>query len=271
MYKGSQTDCIGSGSNTSNDTLTKSQQVNFNPHIWSESVRVYTYQIMNTLTIAMFAAFLAFTAGAAVSAGMKTSARITAAAEEELRRKVDAAGGCNANVCFAIDGSGEIPPAAFLNEKNFVLDIASLIGVDEPAELSAVQYATAVTNIMPLTADSAAFITSVDGTEQMGGASFMVGGMNYCFSQLSKRAGEALKIVILGDGKSSIGSNTAERADLFRSLGGSVSVVGAGEVDFDALNAVADSAAHVFTVESFLDALALQELVDTMVEFICIE
>lgn len=230
-----------------------------------------TIRSMNSLTVTMFAAFLAFVAGATVSTGMKTSSRITEAAAAEIRRKVDAAGGCNANVCFAIDGSGNIPAEAFVNEKNFVLDIASLIGVDEVAELSAVQYATGLTAISPLTVDSAAFITSVDGTEQMEGESFMVGGMNYCFSQLYKLSGEALKIVILGDGKSTIGSNTAERADLFRSLGGSVSVVGAGDVDSDALNEVADSAAHVFTVESFMDALALQELVDTLVSFICVK
>eukprot|EP00171_Calliarthron_tuberculosum_P023105 IDg23105t1 len=39
---------------------------------------------------------------------LKVTGRMTVAARAELRRKVQAAGGCNANVCFAIDGSGSI-------------------------------------------------------------------------------------------------------------------------------------------------------------------
>ena len=80
---------------------------------------------------------------------------------EEIQERLAKAGGCNANICFAIDGSGSMSDEEFTNQKNFVLDVASIIGVDEVAEFAAVQYSTATSRITPLTVDNAEFIEKV--------------------------------------------------------------------------------------------------------------
>lgn len=203
---------------------------------------------------------------------LPSTGRLSDSEKEDLRKRIEAAGGCNGNICFAIDGSGAIGAKEFRNEKDFVLDVASVIAVDQPAELAAAQYSTAVSAIHPLTADVASFILAVENTTQLEGQSFVVGGINYCFSQLWSRRDEAIHIVLLGDGKSSIGSDAVSRANLFRQIGGDVSVVAAGFPDNAQLLAIAGGKQdHVFEVSSFLDVLALQAIIDDLIEQICIE
>lgn len=174
------------------------------------------------------------------------------------------------NICFAIDGSGSINRTEFINERNFVLDVTSVIGVDEPVEFAAVQYSTGNSPISPLTPNTAAFTLDINAIKQLGGQSFVTGGVNYCFSQLARRRGEANKIVILGDGRSNIGSSAITRADLFRSIGGDVCVVGAGFADDAELLAIAgNDSDRVFEVDSFLDVLALEKIVEDLVLGIC--
>jgi len=198
------------------------------------------------------------------------TSRMGAAALNDLKRRIKAAGGCNANVCFAIDGSGSISTAEFNNQKNFVLDLVSVLAVDEAAEVAACQYASSVSPIQPLTVDTAKFNLAVDRANQVSGQSFVVGGVNYCFSQLWRRRGEANKIVLLGDGRSNIGSSAVQRADLFREQGGSVCAVGAGFKDDRELLRIAGGNKNlVFQTDSFLDVLTLQGFIEGLVSQIC--
>lgn len=220
-------------------------------------------QIVSVLSLLLFSE-------AAIVQELPFSARISDAAKEELQRKIEEAGGCNGNICFAIDGSSSISDTEFENQKNFILDVSSVIGVDYPVELAAVQYATKNSAITPMTPNSAFFNLAVEETEQMGGKSFVVAGINYCFSQLIKRRGEALKIVLLGDGRSNIGGDSIKRANLFRRLGGDVSVVGAGFEDSTQLLGIAGGKHdHVFEVDSFLDVLVLQGFLEALTAQIC--
>ncbi len=201
---------------------------------------------------------------------LQISSRMGFAALQDLKRRVKAAGGCNANVCFAIDGSGSISTAEFNNQKNFVLDLVSVLAVDDAAEVAACQYASAVSPIQPLTVDTARFNLAVDRARQVRGQSFVVGGVNYCFSQLWRRRGEANKIVLLGDARSNIGSSAVRRADLFREVGGSVCAVGAGYTDDRELLAIAGGNKNlVFQADSFLDVLTLQSFIEKLVKQIC--
>lgn len=201
---------------------------------------------------------------------LSTSTRINEARIEELKHKLLDVGGCNANICFAIDGSSSIPAKGFLNEKNFVLDAASIIGVDEAAEMAAVQYATSTSKITPLTDDSDRFVLKVTHAKQKGGKTFLTGGINYCFSQLWRRRSEANTIVILGDGINNIGSAAEKRAELFRKVGGLVTVVAAGKPDEQTLlKLVGGAGEHIFEVTSFLDTLALQAIIERFTKDIC--
>jgi len=110
----------------------------------------------------------------------------------------------------------------------------------------------------------------VNSLRQTGGASFVVGGVNYCFSQLFRRRGEANKIVLLGDGRSNIGSQAYRRANLFRRLGGSVCTVAAGFADNSQLLKIAGGDPNlVFEVDNFLDILNLQLIIEDLVFGIC--
>ena len=209
-------------------------------------------------------------AHAAPIESLKVSSRMGSAAVDDLRRRVRAAGGCNANVCFAIDGSASINATEFTNQKNFVLDLVSVLSVDDGAEVAACQYSSAVSPIQRLTVNIARFNLAVNGARQVPGASFVVGGVNYCFSQLWRRRGEANKIVLLGDGRSNIGSSAVARADLFRRVGGSVAAVGAGfEDDTELLRIAGGDEELVFQADSFLDVLTLQGFMDDLVFRIC--
>lgn len=189
--------------------------------------------------------------------------------KERLQEKIDAVGGCNANICFAIDGSGSIAAGEFTNEKNFVLDVVSVL-TDNPVEFAATQYATSTNPIQALTADDETFISKVSRTRQVKGASFIAGGINYCFSQLFQRQGEVNQIVLLGDGRSNIGASAVQRADLFRSIGGVVSVVGAGFANDKVLLDIAGGNKDlVYEVKDFFDVLKLEIFIEQLVGDIC--
>lgn len=186
-----------------------------------------------------------------------------------LRQKLRAVGGCNANICFAIDGSGSISLKEFRNEVNFVLDTVSVL-VDNAIEFAATQYATSNYEIFPLTVDDESFILAINNTQHVGGFSFVAGGVNYCFSQLWRRRGEANHIVLLGDGRSNIGASAIGRADLFRKVGGSLSVVGAGFEDNEVLLKIAGGNEDlVYEVSDFLDILSLERFIEGIVIDIC--
>lgn len=107
------------------------------------------------------------------------SSRMNRAARESLNAKIRAIGGCNANVCFAIDGSGAINQTEFQSQQQFVIDMVSIIGVDSPVEVAAVQYTVGNSPISPLTPNVVQFSENVVNAKQLGGSSFVQGGINY--------------------------------------------------------------------------------------------
>lgn len=189
---------------------------------------------------------------------------------KSIRKKVKEAGGCKATVCFALDGSGAIPLQGFINERNFALDVVSVIAVDEKVELSAVQYASHRHVVSTITTDASKFVLATQNEKQSGGKSFTAGGIALCSSLLRKSKSNARKIVLFTDGKTSVGRNAAWRAELFRFMGGDLSVVEAGVPDRRAISAIAGfNKNRLFNVKSFLDVLALQNVIEQLVFNIC--
>ena len=196
---------------------------------------------------------------------------LTKVQADKLIKALVAVEGCNANVCFAIDGSGSINSEEFEKEKEFVLDVSSVISVDHPIEMAAVQYGTANTRITPLTASPELFNERVDATKQVGGQSFVTGGLNYCIAQLARRPFEANKVILLGDGIENIGSRAARRAKWFRDvLGGDISVVTAGIADEEnLLDIVGGDATRIYEVGGFLEVLDLQIVIEELTLDVC--
>lgn len=224
---------------------------------------------MKFLALAIMVALTVVAHAVVVDDALMVDGLISGTKRRRLQRAVETAGGCFANICFAIDGSGSISDKAFQNEKFFILDLHSIVGVDERADMGAVQYATSTNPIIPLTDDRDAFVLAINGTKQVGGFSFVVGGMNYCIRALRRKS--VKKIVLLGDGRSNIGSDTVARANLFRErLGGTVCAVGAGFPDDEELLAIVGGNPDlVFEVDSFEDTLDMADLIDDLVAGIC--
>lgn len=163
-----------------------------------------------------------------------------------------------------------MPAAEFEAQKNFVLDLTSIIGVDQTVELAAVQYATFYSYISQLTSDVAGFTLAIDGTTQIGGLSRTAIGIGRCGRQLLTRPNGANKIILLGDGNTSIGRSALRRARRVSSWGIDISVVAAGEANLSLLQRIAGGRAErVFDVHSFLDVLALQQIIEKLVGQIC--
>ncbi|KAI0559988.1 chitin-binding protein [Gracilaria domingensis] len=188
---------------------------------------------------------------------------------ERLRQLIEAAGGCNANVCFAIDGSGSISSEEFDLEKAFVLDVVSVL-TDNPVEVAAVQFSTSTFPIQALTPDVEQFNLRVQATNQIRGASFVAGGVNYCVGQLIRRPGESNKVVLLSDGRSNIGGSASRAADEFRAFGGSVCAVGAGDRSAqELLEIVGGDEDLLFEVDNFLDVFALEDTIERVTLRVC--
>lgn len=221
----------------------------------------------NVLLVLLGAVFVA--AAPSNKEVLPITSRFTPQQLASLRARVR---GCNANVCFAIDGSGSISAANFNAQKQFVQDVASVIATGtNPVELAAVQYGTSASVISELTVDAGKFIWDVEATEPLRSpATFVAAGINFCFSRLFRRRHEAKKIVLLGDGRSNIGSSAVRRADTFRRFKGEVCTVGAGFTDDRELLAIAGGdASRVFEVEEFLDVLSIEKIIEDIVLDIC--
>ena len=189
--------------------------------------------------------------------------------KDRLKERIRKVGGCNANVCFAIDGSSSINSEEFQAEKHFVQDVVSVLS-DNPVEFAAVQFSTSTTNIQSLTPDDAGFLIKVENAKQVPGLSFVRGGLNYCVFQLLDRPGESNKIVLLSDGRSNVGGSTARRAQQFRDFGGNVCVVGAGNQNKkELLNIVGGDSNLYHQVHGFTDFFTLAKHIISITEDIC--
>lgn len=191
--------------------------------------------------------------------------------QDDLRKSLKSVGGCHASVCFAIDGASALTSDEFSSEKDFVLDVTSVIAVDQPVSLAAVQYASVRKAIKRLTKDVPAFNLAVDATTQLGGQSKTAAGLIFCNRQLW-RWFSPNKIVLIGDGRGDFGRSAVRVAQRFRDRNGDLSVVAAGDADTNALlKIVGGREDRLFNVESFLDVLELQAVIEKLVANICLK
>lgn len=136
-----------------------------------------------------------------------------------VRRFLD---GCNPNICFALDGSASIGRDNYEVQKEIVLLIAAIIGANDEATFSAVQYGFVNSPICNVDGDAERFISKLKASEYQDASETFVGaGLAYCISQLATRTGEPAKILLFGDGGATLGRLTGplsptSLADSFR-------------------------------------------------------
>lgn len=187
-----------------------------------------------------------------------------------FRRKVASKfGGCTANVCFAIDGSGSIKADEFQNEKDFVDETVYVIEVFN-SRVAATQYSDKNYPISSLTSDFTTFNAAVQGATQVGRTTSISAGIDYCAEQLRNYPGEANKVVVLGDGLENVDQEGITAADNVRSDGGKVAVVAEGKADNLKLLAIAGNDFNlVFTTDDLTQPFNLGSKIESLITEIC--
>ena len=178
--------------------------------------------------------------------------------------------GCNANVCFGIDGSGSVSATEFDDAKFFVKDIVDIIAVDQDAEFAAVQFSETNHRISPLTGNKRDFLRAVRNAKfQQGGYTAIGAGIVYCDFQLSRRPGEANKIAVITDGRNNLGGSPVRRANNFRRRdpNGKITAVGIGQyLNLETLQKIAGDE-KVISVDDYIHlATVVTELVKQVCE-----
>ena len=190
---------------------------------------------------------------------------------ESIRQRVKEAvvvNGCNANVCFAIDGSDAVGPDNFRKSVEFVQAVIGIVGTDRAAEFAATQFGTTTRRIAPLTGLRDNTLKALEDAKLTGGpTSAVASGIIYCDFQLFRRPGEANKLVVITDGKSNFGSNPVTAADKYRGRNpkNSITAVAVGHRQDDVLQRISGQN-PVLEVTDYVE-LALK--VDTLVSQIC--
>ncbi len=201
---------------------------------------------------AVFFTVLFACAYSALAVSMPRSTRSTVMELQEIIKKE----GCNANVCFAIDGSGSISAGEFKRSKEFVLDAVAAISVNNfGATYSAVQYGIVPYPIIRSTTDSFDFATAVEATQKIRRQRTNVGsGIIYCSGELGRNPNMPLKIVVIGDGRNNFGGNPVRRADNFRNKypnNSAVCAVGIAFADKSKLIDLAGGSDKVFDLDGY--------------------
>ncbi|KAI0561494.1 von Willebrand factor type A [Gracilaria domingensis] len=173
-----------------------------------------------------------------------------------------AEGGCDPNVCFALDGSVSIDEDSFQLQKDFVKLVAGVISLDEQSQFAALQYGITTSIISDLTIDANDFLLKVDAAVQIGASrTFVARGIFGCVLQLLRTPFEANHIVLLGDGEdsdlsrfTSFGSAGIARQFL-RNPNNQISAVAVGFSDTSGLESIVGSPDRVFTVDQWAEVV----------------
>ncbi|KAI0558484.1 von Willebrand factor A-like protein [Gracilaria domingensis] len=166
--------------------------------------------------------------------------------------------GCPAKVCFAIDGSASLSIEDFRLQKEFVMDIVSIIATDYTVRFAGVQYGIDNIPISPLISNDAEFLERVNATIfQSASRTFMGAGIVYCDFELD--VDDALtaptKIVVIGDGRDNFGGDPVRRARNFKEYYGDVAALSTVGVEFGDTSRLDEIAAagggRVFAVTNY--------------------
>lgn len=188
---------------------------------------------------------------------------------QEIRKQIEANGGCKGNVCFAIDGSGSISPKEYSNQLDFVSDVVRIINTF-PTRVAGTQYNQRSNPIKSLSSDLGGFITALRAQPQLRGSTSISSGIDYCGAQLDTRPFEPKKVVVLGDGFQNVDTNAVDSANTVRSKNALVSVVAVQSADRQfLLDLVGGDNALAFQADNFDDRDRLATIIRETTLAIC--
>lgn len=171
----------------------------------------------------------------------------------DLREKIIANGGCHPNVCFALDGGFAINSTEWRIQKDFVLLVASVVGIDVEAEFAAVQYGRRRTKISDLTNKTDKFLVRIDGEPiTHSRVSRTRSGLAFCINHLDREDISVSKIVVFGDARSRFGGNPRRMSLEWQSPVNEICAVGVGfGADIHVLTDLTLDPERVFTVDQW--------------------
>lgn len=234
----------------------------------SQLISYFQITILNLIMKGIFFSFvLALICSVSFAVSVPEGRFIPTSIKQAAMKRVQAEG-CNANICFGIDGSGSVNLTEFQKAKDFVKDIVDIIAVDQEAEFCAVQFSLTNDAISPLTADKFAFLNALAREPYISGGATAIGAaIVYSDFQLSRRLGEANKIVVITDGRNNAGGDPVRRANNFRRRdpNGRVCAVGIGKTLKAPLEEIA-AGEPVLEVDEYVQ---LATIVDNLVNAVC--
>lgn len=149
---------------------------------------------------------------------------------------------CNINLCFAIDGSSSISAEDFVRVQDLFYSIMNIVCFGWDTIFAATQLGRKSEPISGLTRDTRKFINAILQTNPVGGAPTSIGaGILFCDGQLARSLGHANKIVVITDGRNTVGEDPVVRAEKFRRRdpNGDVCTVAVRSADMLQLQAIA--------------------------------
>lgn len=190
---------------------------------------------------------------------------------------------CAANVCFAMDGSASISDQEYELQQSFVAAAVAILGGYANTKVAVVEYGGIIDPIFPLgTPNDFTLIDILTDTSLQSILTFVGPALGWCEKEFRKMPNAVQKMVILGDGQSSLGdigrfgftrfgAVGISRAFIRRSVGNDVcaAIIGRGNVtknrDFF-LAMVLQRRNRVFGVPRWLEIL---NLIDDLFNDIC--
>eukprot|EP00737_Agarophyton_chilense_P001014 gb/GEZJ01001126.1/.p1 GENE.gb/GEZJ01001126.1/~~gb/GEZJ01001126.1/.p1 ORF type:complete len:244 (-),score=39.76 gb/GEZJ01001126.1/:609-1340(-) len=180
---------------------------------------------------------------------------------------------CDPNICFAIDGSGSISEDEFQLQLDFVKIIAGVVSLDPGSQYAAIQYALRPQFMSRLTENVEQFLLDVQSTLQIRSPrTFIAPGLAGCMRQLNKVKGEANKIILMGDGRSTFDSrdpplDPPSIAQVFLAEpNNAISAVAVSFPNTEMLEAITGTPDRVFMVADWFSVL---DVIEELVEQVC--
>jgi len=185
-----------------------------------------------------------------------------------LRQDVVNMGGCNVNVCFALDGSASIPADEYQLVVEFVQLVTAIMSGTGLNAFAGTQYGLGNKDISRLTSDADAFLLALEGLESpRASRTFIAAGLGFCIRDLRRRLEDANKIVLFGDGRSNFGGNPVPIAERFREMyDGDICAIGIGFQDITVLEQITGSPDRVLAID---DVFVLLDIVGQIVFEVC--
>lgn len=185
----------------------------------------------------------------------------------DLRRRV-LEQGCDANICFALDGSGSISEEEFKLSRHFAQDIVSILADRSNARYGGNQFGRTANGIARLTKDRTYFATAMENEKFLDSKKSNMGaGIRFCDKSLAGYYLQANKIVVISDGRNRYTGNPVQSAKRFKKRepnGRITSVVVGGHPDYDTLNDISDN--PVLTVDEYIK---LGVIITDLVRMVC--